>query len=352
MSMLVTEAVKRVSTVKTPLFMFLKKENPPRILLEDLNKWFSVENMTEDMIFEFLDCHMRNPFSNPQSPSSYIYKTLLEKLSLKFNTYEPVESYYNMGSKPSVVDVMKIFSKLKEETVNSDCSVVRVLMKTKPVVLKDFSKAPVRCQLMIFGSELTSVFYEYLSHLITVFQSDWLLNVIKIEDTAWKSKMLFTPLKPDKFQAFNAVETLVLPNGISCHIIHVDLLAQVLFKLEDWRSLWDGKVDSSNSGKPTFHPTSLFPKEHAFDLGLSVPLHLKDQFENRFLLVLWLLAGDMIIKTELLSTYFPTDRELVCYCYRITYTSHTAPLHRKRVIHIHENIIAKFISKSLRVNIT
>ncbi|KAG8329777.1 hypothetical protein J6590_079405 [Homalodisca vitripennis] len=329
-----------------------KTEDPPRILLEDLDKWFSVENMSEDMIFEFLDCHMRNPFSNPQSPTSYICKTLSEKLGFKFNTCEPVESYCNTGSKPSVIDVMKIFSKLKEENINGDCSVVKVVMKTKPVDLKDFSKAPVRCQLMMFGSESISVFYEYLSHLITVFQSGWLLNVVKIEDIAWKSKMLVTPLNSDTFQAFSAVETLVLPNGISCHIIHVDLLAQVLFQLEDWRSLWDGEVDSSSSGKPTFHPKSLFPREHAFDLGLSVPLHLKNQFENRFLLVLWLLAGDMIVKTEHLSTYFPTDRELVCYCYRITYTSHTAPLHRKRVIHIHENIIAKFISKSLRVNIT
>jgi hypothetical protein len=156
----------------------------------------------------------------------------------------------------------------------------------------------------------------------------------------------------DNQQAKGVIETVLLPNEVSCCVIHIDELAELLFLVKDWRALWNGSVDVSSPGKPVYRPTVMHPKDYSFDLGLSVPLRIKDTFHEDFYLTLWLLAGDMIVKINHLTTYEPTDRELICYCYRITYKSYNTPLHRKRVIYLHEKIIAKVVSRVLQVNIT
>lgn len=200
-----------------------------------------------------------------------------------------------------------------------------------------------------YNKSCIPVLLDFLTQTLVLYNSEWQIDFKEVDKTY---QYFFIHNDSEIYNRITIIELMVLKNGITCHVCHIDEIAQVLFKMDDWRLLWNGNVDCSQSGSRTFTPHSFYPREFSFDLGLSVPLSFKDDFEEKLFLCLWLLAGDIITKTELISTYLPPDRDLACYCYRMSYKSFNAPLYRKRVIYIHEKIIAYHVSKSLRINIT
>ncbi|XP_054284352.1 uncharacterized protein LOC129001164 [Macrosteles quadrilineatus] len=334
-----------------------RKHQPPRILQEDPETWKRAEGDTFDAIIGALEKSLSNPWENLHSAVNYIYQKLLEQITSSgsnFAEHKPIVRYVSsmvfdnknqFNDSPDIKSTLvNIFNMANLKTSGKECVVVKCLMVNKSASLKEFAEPPVRCQVLMFGHNLSELIHQCLVDLFQLFEVECHLSGDEISGL---SQCLLTLDK----HVENITVSLTLSNGVKCHILHIDDVAQVLFKIKDWRSLWDGHVETS-SNKFTHHPTVLFPKEYAFDLGLSVPLQIKDVFENEFYQTLWLLAGDIIVKVEHLTTYEPTDRELICYCYRITYKSYNAPLYRKRVIFFHEKIIAKVISKVLKVNIT
>lgn len=340
-----------------------KRQNPPRILLEDPYKWVGNSDLKEDLVFDFLNDRMNNPFSNLGSASIYLLNYIKDKLDqYSFYVHSDIIKYYASSSASSdklssnailelTRNALDIFSKLKEKSVNSKI-IASVLEYSQPILLREFSVAPVQCQMLIFAEEkkLSSILGEIVSSMLTLFKSVYQLTTIKEKDNVVFERLLLSTSSSIVHPTVDVIDTILLPPKVFCHLIHVDKLAQVLFKV-DWRSLWCGNVELSALGHPVFNCISLFSKSFAFDISLSVPLYFKREFESKFFLILWLLAGDLIVKTEHISTYLPTDRDLICYCYRITYRSSNAPLYRKRAIQIHEEIIAKFVCRYLQVKL-
>lgn len=340
-----------------------KRQNPPRILLEDPYKWVGNSDLKEDLVFDFLNDRMNNPFSNLGSASIYLLNYIKDKLDqYSFYVHSDIIKYYASSSASSdklssnailelTRNALDIFSKLKEKSVNNKI-IASVLEYSQPILLREFSVAPVQCQMLIFAEEkkLSSILGEIVSSMLTLFKSVYQLTTIKEKDNVVFERLLLSTSSSIVHPTVDVIDTILLPPKVFCHLIHVDKLAQVLFKV-DWRSLWCGNVELSALGHPVFNCISLFSKSFAFDISLSVPLYFKREFESKFFLILWLLAGDLIVKTEHISTYLPTDRDLICYCYRITYRSSNAPLYRKRAIQIHEEIIAKFVCRYLQVKL-
>lgn len=340
-----------------------KRQNPPRILLEDPYKWVGNSDLKEDLVFDFLNDRMNNPFSNLGSASIYLLNYIKDKLDqYSFYVHSDIIKYYASSSASSdklssnailelTRNALDIFSKLKEKSVNNKI-IASVLEYSQPILLREFSVAPVQCQMLIFAEEkkLSSILGEIVSSMLTLFKSVYQLTTIKEKDNVVFERLLLSTSSSIVHPTVDVIDTILLPPKVFCHLIHVDKLAQVLFKV-DWRSLWCGNVELSTLGHPVFNCISLFSKSFAFDVSLSVPLYFKREFESKFFLILWLLAGDLIVKTEHISTYLPTDRDLICYCYRITYRSSNAPLYRKRAIQIHEEIIAKFVCRYLQVKL-
>lgn len=340
-----------------------KRQNPPRILLEDPYKWVGNSDLKEDLVFDFLNDRMNNPFSNLGSAPIYLLNYIKDKLDqYSFYVHSDIIKYYASSSASSdklssnailelTRNALDIFSKLKEKSVNNKV-IASVLEYSQPILLREFSVAPLQCQMLIFAEEekLSSILGEIVSSMLTLFKSVYQLTTIKEKDNVVFERLLLSTSSSIVHPTVDVIDTILLPPKVFCHLIHVDKLAQVLFKV-DWRSLWCGNVELSALGHPVFNCISLFSKSFAFDISLSVPLYFKREFESKFFLILWLLAGDLIVKTEHISTYLPTDRDLICYCYRITYRSSNAPLYRKRAIQIHEEIIAKFVCRYLQVKL-
>lgn len=340
-----------------------KRLNPPRILLEDPYKWVENSDLKEDLVFEFLNDRMNNPFSKPCSASIYLLNYIKDKLhQYSFYVHSDVINYYASSvassdklSSNAILELtrnsLEIFNKLKEKSVNNNI-IASVLEHSQPIVLREFSVAPVQCQMLVFSEEekFTSILREIVSRVLIKFNSVHQLTTIKEKDKVVFQKILSSTSCSLLHPTVDAIDTVLLPTKVFCHLIHLDKLAQVLFKV-DWRSLWSGNIELSALGHPVLSSISLFSRSFAFDISLSVPLYFKREFESKFFLILWLLGGDLIVKIEHISTYLPTDRDLICYCYRITYRSSDAPLYRKRVIQIHEEIIAKFVCRYLQVKL-
>lgn len=340
-----------------------KRQNPPRILLEDPYKWVGISDLKEDLVFDFLNDRMHNPFSKQCSASKYIFNYIKDKIDQNsFYFHNEVIKYYAPSAARSdkfsfnVIPELtrkshEIFNVLEEKSDNNK-TIASVLEYSQPIILREFSVAPVQCQMLIFAEEekLSSVLGQLVSSLLILFNSIHKLTTTKENDNVVFQRIILSTSCTLFDPTVDVIDTILLPTKVFCHVIHVDKLAQVLFKV-DWRSLWSGHVELSALGHPVFNSISLFSKSFAFDISLSVPLNFKKEFESKFFLILWLLAGDLIVKTEHISTYLPTDRDLICYCYRITYRSSNAPLYRKRVIEIHEKIIAKFVCTYLQVKL-
>lgn len=340
-----------------------KRQNPPRILLEDPYKWVGNSDLKEDLVFDFLNDRMKNPFSSLCSASIYLLNYIKDKLDqFSFYVHSDVIKYYTSSAASSdkfssnaileqTRNSLDIFSKLKEKSVNNKI-IASVLEYSQPIILEEFSVAPIQCQMMIFAEEdkFSSILGKIVSSILILLNSVHQLTTIKEKDNVFFQRILLSTSSSLFHPTVDVIDTILLPTKVFCHLIHVDKLAQVLFKV-DWRSLWSGNVELSALGHPVFNSISLFSKSFAFDISLSVPLHFKNEFESKFFLILWLLAGDLIVKTEHISTYLPTDRDLICYCYRITYRSSNAPLYRKRAIQIHEEVIAKFVCSYLQVKL-
>lgn len=348
---------------KDAIVYTFQKQELPAILQNCPDRWIRDLPIKEELIFEFLEERMLNPFSNLQSASNFIFDRIINKDKLKdfyiYNSIIPLligSEHSNCESDEQVFtrdqkhdSITTVFSKLYEESGSKNV-VSRVL--AKQLFTKDFSTAPTRCLVFIFGTDnLTTLLNELFSETLKLFESGGKLSFKELSSTIYQCVHICNSNKMSckKTKVFDVI---LLHNGISVHICYVDALAQVLFKLDDWRMLWNGDVGVSKSGHPSFYPISLFPKEYSFDLGLSVPLEFKEEFENEFFVTLWLTAGDIITKTELLSTYLPSDREIICFCYRLTYKAFKGPLYRQRTIYIHEQIIANLVSKYLKINIT
>lgn len=333
-----------------------KQHSVPRVLNEPY-RWISRKDLVPEIIYDFIDESFGCSFSYPTSAPCFFLERLKDLLGSNFIVHFDVlgtstnnipDTYHQ--SSEYTDHLMNICEHLK---ISTDSGVQRnciVKHKVRSVKLFDFSSPPVTLQAIIFSREsLFSTMKDWLKEMEYLLRSP---TERKIECCA-KGSEFSIEANINSQQSQSLVELLELPNGISGCTVHLDRIAQFLFGLSDWRQLWSGKVDfpSSVNSPPKFCSVSLFPRAYEFDISLSVPLHMKENFDKEFLLGLWLLAGDIIVNVAHVSTYLPTDRELICFCYRITYKSFTAPMFRKRVIEIHEKIIADYICKSLKASL-
>lgn len=333
-----------------------KRQTPPQIYLEeDPYKWVGSDDLKEELVFDFLSDRMNISFSKLCSASMYLFNHIKCKLDhSSFYVHSDVIKYYPSSAAKSDSlsrNLLDILTNLKEKSARNNNVIASVLECSRPILLREFSVAPVQCQMMIFSEEetLSSVLVKLVSSMLIWFNSIHQLTAFKVEDKVVSQRIRLST-SSSSHPTVDVIDTILLPNKGFCYLVHLDELAQVLFKV-DWRSLWNGNVEVSAKGHPVLNTISLFSKSFSFDISLSVPLFFKREFESKFFFILWLLAGDLIVKTEHISTYLPTDRDLICYCYRLTYRSYNAPLFRKRVIQIHEEIVAKFVCMYLKVKL-
>lgn len=96
-------------------------------------------------------------------------------------------------------------------------------------------------------------------------------------------------------------------------------------------------------------PISIYPLNFSFDITIFIE---SDFSESKLFGVLYNFAGRLIDDIELIDSYeFPESKKKT-KTYRIKYLSIWIPLYRKRVIDIHQTIVAKILEDNLPVTIS
>ncbi|XP_051168108.1 ferredoxin-fold anticodon-binding domain-containing protein 1-like [Leptopilina boulardi] len=111
---------------------------------------------------------------------------------------------------------------------------------------------------------------------------------------------------------------------------------------------WNDIVRVENL-KINSEPISLYPLNFTFDITVIVENYFSD---SKLFGVLFNFAGKIIDNVELIDSYEFSNCNKKTRTYRIKYMSHFIPLHRKRVINIHQNIIAKILEENLPVTVS
>lgn len=93
----------------------------------------------------------------------------------------------------------------------------------------------------------------------------------------------------------------------------------------------------------------IYPCNFTFDLTLSTD---GDFNTAEFYQSLYNYAGSIIENVDLINCYLSPVDEKIKRTYRINYKSNYVPLYRKRVIELHQNVIANFIEDKFKVTIS
>lgn len=91
---------------------------------------------------------------------------------------------------------------------------------------------------------------------------------------------------------------------------------------------------------------SIYPCTFTFDLTLSTD---PDFDTAEFYQSLYNYAGSIIENVNLIDCYLSPDNEKIKRTYRIDYKSKYVPLYRRRVIELHQNVIANFVKDKFKV---
>ena len=118
--------------------------------------------------------------------------------------------------------------------------------------------------------------------------------------------------------------------------------------LKDFDGTWKN-IERSREKDFISDLVSLYPLRFLFDITLFVQT---DFCESKFYEVLHNFAGRIIENVEFIGSYeFPRSLKKT-RTYRISYASAYFPLYRKRVINIHQEIIARIIEENLEVSVS
>lgn len=93
----------------------------------------------------------------------------------------------------------------------------------------------------------------------------------------------------------------------------------------------------------------IYPCNFTFDLTLSTD---GDFNTAEFYQSLYNYAGSIIESVDLINCYLSPVDEKIKRTYRINYKSNYVPLYRKRVIELHQNVIANFIEDKFKVTVS
>jgi len=109
-----------------------------------------------------------------------------------------------------------------------------------------------------------------------------------------------------------------------------------------WKDITNNIQDKSD-----YYIKCIYPCSFTFDLTLSTDRNFNTA---EFYQSLYNYAGS-IIKNVNLIDYYPVD-EKIKRTYRIDYRSNYMPLYRKRVIELHQNVIANFVEDKFNVTVS
>ncbi|KAL0125098.1 hypothetical protein PUN28_004325 [Cardiocondyla obscurior] len=108
---------------------------------------------------------------------------------------------------------------------------------------------------------------------------------------------------------------------------------------------WKGMINSLQN-KLDYELKCIYPCTFTFDLTVST-----DEYFNtaEFYQLLYNYAGSIIENVDLIDCYSSPDDKKIKRTYRIDYKSNYIPLYRKRVIELHQNVIANFVEDNFKV---
>lgn len=111
-----------------------------------------------------------------------------------------------------------------------------------------------------------------------------------------------------------------------------------------WKDMANNIQDKSDYGFKCIYPCTF-----TFDLTLSTD---EDFSTAKFYQSLYNYAGSIIENVDLINCYLSPIDGKIKRTYRINYKSNRIPLYTKRVIELHQNVIANFIEDKFRVTVS
>lgn len=134
------------------------------------------------------------------------------------------------------------------------------------------------------------------------------------------------------------------------YVFHLQRVAQFLSCSNDWQVIFshENYVDVNNEILD-FHFAQLSPVEYKFDINFTV--QTQDYSHKKFFTCLWFIIPEMIQDVQLVNEHQNPLEPYKSYLYRIWYKSHDRPMYRKKVIHIHQNVVGKYLHSLLGVKV-
>lgn len=90
----------------------------------------------------------------------------------------------------------------------------------------------------------------------------------------------------------------------------------------------------------------IYPPAFTFDITICVT---EDFNPLKFYTTLYNHAGRIVDEINFIGSYISPSKEKITKTYRITYKSYIVPLHRQRVIQMHQNLIPNILEENLNV---
>ncbi|KAL1458438.1 hypothetical protein WDU94_008592 [Cyamophila willieti] len=135
------------------------------------------------------------------------------------------------------------------------------------------------------------------------------------------------------------------------YIFHIQKLAQFLSGSKDWRVIFshENSISVDNDNILRFHFAQLSPIEYKFDINFTV--QSEEYSLDKFFKCLWYIVPEMIQDVQLINEHQNPDQKYMSYLFRFWYKSYDRPMYRKRVIHVHQNVIGKYLHSMLGVKV-
>uniref|UniRef100_A0A8D8PTF2 Ferredoxin-fold anticodon-binding domain-containing protein 1 n=1 Tax=Cacopsylla melanoneura TaxID=428564 RepID=A0A8D8PTF2_9HEMI len=157
--------------------------------------------------------------------------------------------------------------------------------------------------------------------------------------------------KDDRLEQSEQGKHKVEANTCLSYIFHVQKLAQFLSDSKDWRVIFShaNSISVSNDNILRFHFAQLSPIEYKFDINFTV--QSEDYSHDKFFACLWYIVPEMIQNVQLVNEHQNPDQKYRSYLFRFWYKSVDRPMYRKKVIHVHQNVIGKYLHSMLGVKV-